>query len=584
MAEAPADATPATTPGATLPLEGAFDLGGWRVDPATGELSRGGERRRLEPKVMEVLVYLAARPGRVVAQEELLDRVWPDTVVGQDSLWRCIGSLRQALGDDARVPRFIETRPKRGYRIRAPVLPIAGAPLAAGAEPAARPTPTRRRPPTAAKTVVAVAAVVAAVAAVAVAGWWLGRPAKPPHVSPAAPAQTRVPVSADDFYVLANRYYLRFGDEDLERAVELYQRAIGLDPRHAGAWAGIADVHVQWYDRRPSERELLDRAEAAAERAVELAPDLAHPHKSRGLVLQTRGALRSAAVEYRRALALDPELKAAINNLASIDEITGDLPAAFAGFGKIDPVTPEIRVRQLGNLGRVLYLAGETAAAREHLESAARIDPFHPLTVYSLTVLDLIEGRTGAARERAEQALRIHPGERLCHTAAGLAAWTGGDPVAARAHFERSLTLGDDAHNFEAYLALGVLLAEEEPERSSRLLEGLLAAAAEARRADDQRWFLPLYAAGAHAHLGDPDAAGAAFDHALELGFLDHRWLAADPSFRALAELPPIRTHLVRLAAASAEMGARITAGTRPRSATASRMAVLAAPPQPPRR
>jgi DNA-binding winged helix-turn-helix (wHTH) protein/TolB-like protein/Flp pilus assembly protein TadD len=96
-------------------------IGDWRVDPATNELARGGEVVRIEPKAMEVLMALAARPGEVIGREALLAAVWPGVVVGDEALTQSIIKLRRALGDQPRSPSYIETISKRGYRLVAPV-------------------------------------------------------------------------------------------------------------------------------------------------------------------------------------------------------------------------------------------------------------------------------------------------------------------------------------------------------------------------------------------------------------------------------------------------------------------------------
>ncbi len=98
-----------------------FTIGEWLVRPSSGEVRGESTSFRLEPKVMEVLVYLAERPGSVVTKEELLENVWKDTFVADGALFRHISELRRQLGDDSRTPRFIETLPKRGYRLVAPV-------------------------------------------------------------------------------------------------------------------------------------------------------------------------------------------------------------------------------------------------------------------------------------------------------------------------------------------------------------------------------------------------------------------------------------------------------------------------------
>lgn len=96
---------------------GRFRVGPWEVLPRRNLLRRGSERRRLEPLVMDLLVRLARSPGEVVGRDELFREVWEGRVVGDEALTRAVSALRKALGDDARRPRFVETVPKRGYRL-----------------------------------------------------------------------------------------------------------------------------------------------------------------------------------------------------------------------------------------------------------------------------------------------------------------------------------------------------------------------------------------------------------------------------------------------------------------------------------
>ena len=101
-----------------------FRLGPWLVEPGLNTVSRHGSSVHLEPKVMAVLVCLAQQPGETVRKDQLLKEVWPDTFVTDDVLIRCISELRRVFEDDARKPSIIETIPKRGYRLLAPIEPI----------------------------------------------------------------------------------------------------------------------------------------------------------------------------------------------------------------------------------------------------------------------------------------------------------------------------------------------------------------------------------------------------------------------------------------------------------------------------
>ncbi len=102
----------------------AFRIEDRLVLPALNRIEREGEVVQIEPRVMQVLVRLAARPGEVLSRQELFDSVWAESVVCEEALTRTITELRRVFGDDTRKPRVIETIRKGGYRLIAPVLPV----------------------------------------------------------------------------------------------------------------------------------------------------------------------------------------------------------------------------------------------------------------------------------------------------------------------------------------------------------------------------------------------------------------------------------------------------------------------------
>ena len=109
---------PGTTPNAKVMQFGVFE-----VHLQTGELRKSGLRIKLQEQPFQILALLLERPGEVITREELRQRLWPaDTFVDFDhSLNSAIKKLRQALGDDSDSPRFVETLPRRGYRLVVPV-------------------------------------------------------------------------------------------------------------------------------------------------------------------------------------------------------------------------------------------------------------------------------------------------------------------------------------------------------------------------------------------------------------------------------------------------------------------------------
>src|SRR5215831_1428923 len=125
----------------------------FEVDRRSGELRKRGVRVRLRDQAFQVLACLLERPGEVVTREELQRRLWPaDTFVDFDrGLNKAVNRLREALGDSADSPRFIETLPKRGYRFIAPVERLApgGLPQPAAIQPESAASTTAASIPTA---------------------------------------------------------------------------------------------------------------------------------------------------------------------------------------------------------------------------------------------------------------------------------------------------------------------------------------------------------------------------------------------------------------------------------------------------
>jgi DNA-binding winged helix-turn-helix (wHTH) protein/Flp pilus assembly protein TadD len=309
-------------------------VGPWRAELRTGRLSGPEGVREVEPKVMDLLFLLASDPGRVFSREEILAALWPGLTVGEDALSRTVFKLRKALGDDPKAPRFVETLPKRGYRL------IAG-PAPADVREPSRPAPLRRLPLLAGLGAVALAAgLLVAVPLVL----------KPHSTTSDAAARESLTRRADDAYFQYTR-------ADNEAAVVLYERAIAARPDDAEALAGLANALVQRVVRWPEDRpppapadttlraalkdgrtaspaavRRLARARSLAERAVRLAPRDPAALKALGFVLTAQGEGARARELYERALAVDPNAWGVLINLAELDDIAGRPDAALTSL------------------------------------------------------------------------------------------------------------------------------------------------------------------------------------------------------------------------------------------------------------
>ena len=112
----------------SIPQQRLFRFGIFEADRRTGELRKQGRRLSLQGQPFEILIMLLERPGELVTRSEIRERLWADgTFVDFDhSLNTAVNKIRDALGDSAGNPRFIETLARRGYRFVAPVKAVNG--------------------------------------------------------------------------------------------------------------------------------------------------------------------------------------------------------------------------------------------------------------------------------------------------------------------------------------------------------------------------------------------------------------------------------------------------------------------------
>lgn len=293
-----------------------LDIGPWRAERMTGRLVSATAVRDLEPKVMDLLFLLAQRRGEVLSRETILAALWPGVTVGEDTLSRTVFKLRRALDDDPKSPRYVETLPKRGYRLLAE---------------AKSPTPRRR--------LWSLAAGLAALLVLGVVIWRL------------------LPTPVSETTRRADDAYFQYTRADNEAAVVLYERALTANPRDADAQAGLANALVQqvlrWPDGvaspsvvrmdirtaladgrtcTPTAVARLERAHGLAEDAVRMAPRNSTALRALGLVLSAQGRLPEARAVYEKALGVDPRAWGVMMNLAEVYELTDEPARATASM------------------------------------------------------------------------------------------------------------------------------------------------------------------------------------------------------------------------------------------------------------
>ena len=435
---------------ATYTQAGQFTLGDWTVKPALDRLERGANSVTIEPSAMAVLVYLARHANQVVSAEDLTKDLWQKKVVGDDAVYQRIHRLRSVLEDDARHARFIETIPKKGYRLIAPVK------FTADGEPG---IPTASRRP----AIVSALIVFALFAGLSYALWQQNQVNKPPTVAEQQEFYPRsiavipfVDMSADqnqqylgdgiseelihtlsnipNLRVVARTSAFRFPDNDIDvrtigeqlnvkSVLEGSVRKQGGRLRVTAQLINVADGYHLW--SKTFDRDATDLIAVQKEIAAAVAQSFGAPPRVQFAADQQDSITDVSAYDYyllgrqhmrHREL---PGLRQSIAYFQQAIALDPDFARAYAGLG--------------------LALVLQARYAHDPLEQSMR-----------------------KALVTIEQALALDDEESEAYAALGLVRYLQDDPQGAEIAYRRALEL--NPNYAMAYMWYGGLLSETERE------------------------------------------------------------------------------------------------------------------------
>jgi TolB-like protein/Tfp pilus assembly protein PilF len=196
-------------------------------------------------------------------------------------------------------------------------------------------------------------------------------------------------------YLLGRQLFNRNNDDGFRRAVQAFEKALALDSGFAPAWAGLAMATYLDADSSAANSAALEegqrRALAAAEKAVQLGPDLGEAYAARGnLRASIKWDWAGAVADFERALALSPESADIRRAYAGLVSTLGRLPEAIAAQRAVAAADP-LNSRAWGALGASLLMSGQIGPAREALNRSLQINPDDRVSGFWLTALCLLE-------------------------------------------------------------------------------------------------------------------------------------------------------------------------------------------------
>ncbi len=379
----------------TVPSNAAVCFGVFEADLRSGELRRKGVKVKIQELPFRALKLLLSRPNEVLSREDFRQALWADDVfVDFDrGITSAINRLRDALGDSAENPVFIETVGRRGYRWIAPTyipnLTPSDDPLQAGAQKAEVMADVPPVPESRWKWPYVLGAV-----ALLLVGGILGSRVRSsafghaklggktqvsPSISPStSEGFTHLPANheAEELYLQGRFFWNKRTPESLTKALDFFTQAIVHDPGYAQAYVGMADCYnlLREFSVMPSS-DAYPRALAAAKEAVALDDQSSQAHASLAFVsFYGMWDAATADREFRRAIELDPNNAVSHHWYATyllclrrFSESLAEIERAQA----LDPTSNSI----VADKGTILFGAGRREEATALLKQVEETEP-----------------------------------------------------------------------------------------------------------------------------------------------------------------------------------------------------------------
>jgi len=425
-----------------------FRFGAWQAFPTRNLLLGPPGEIHIEPKVMQVLEYLASHPGQVVNRDTLLHDIWEGRAFSDEPLSRCIFELRHALGDSAKDPKYIETIPKSGYRLTCTVESLGQA------------TGRRRIALAAFLGLILIAAVYVAYRST------LTNPIESPQLTAEGATKSAPPVYSIAVLPFVNmsadpeqEYFSDGITEEILNGLTAF-RGLRVISRTSSFSFKETDVPIPEVAEALGVANILEGSVRKSGNRVRITANLIDAGNDRQLW----------SGSYERELGdifmIQDEISAAI--VAALEEHLGlQFEAAPRGIATVRTEAHDAYLRGMF-LGQKNDRVAFEGAVRE-FEKAIALDPDYALAHAALagTILSLRRNRSGnltnavaiaRAAPHAERAMTLDPGLAEAHAATGSVLLIQNNPEEALTYYRQAIKINP---NYDVpYNAMGVILFE----------------------------------------------------------------------------------------------------------------------------
>jgi TolB-like protein/Tfp pilus assembly protein PilF len=335
-------------------------------------------------------------------------------------------------------------------------------------------------------------------------------------------------IDAYTYYLKGREYYYRYTKRDNENAIELFEKALALDPNYALACAGLGDAYGQGVEKWGFPDSWVDSAIAVSNKAISIDPNLAEGYKALGLAYGLKHWGRKSLEAYEKALEINPNYHPALGNIGYMNMILGKYDEALKWMKKSLAANPTIPYSYAG-IGAAYVGLADYAKAIEWFNKALALQPDLIDAQLGLAFVHAAQGEYQQFLEQAQRILSLQPDNMVGLGMAGMAESLLGDYAEAEHYFDRAMAIDSTSETTN----LGyVYLKTGRKDKAQRML-------ARSRMIDEKRLEEHNYGylagstcydlAEVEALLGNKEEACKWLQKAVDAGWPGYRAMELDP-------------------------------------------------------
>ncbi len=303
---------------------GRFELlhsrcGELELNEATASVKLAGDTIELPKLSYQLLITLIRHAPAVVSQQQLIEEVWKNKVISEDTIQQRVKLLRQSLDDSPKSPSYIATVRGQGYQLVQPVVHL-----------------NKKASHSSIRWLASTILMILLITLTARLLWPRLEQSENSSLKLSANPQAEETVTNFDKnkhssietarnYYFNGKDYLNHGTEESNRAALMqFEKAIEADPNYALAYTGVAHISVERYQHFDKSTELLKVAEEAARKAISLRPDIYETHHALAVSLHTAQRIPEAKNTYNKVLQLHNNHSQSLNNLSYLERLDGN--------------------------------------------------------------------------------------------------------------------------------------------------------------------------------------------------------------------------------------------------------------------